>query len=100
VLRVVAIGPSPFGHVDVVPLDDLDGVQRCNVGSASTICVLTTFHWGSTVELQASADAAFLGAEHVQGRTAVVRLHGPRIVDVLLLPTTRHWVAGVHTPGG
>jgi hypothetical protein len=95
VLRVVAIGPAPFGYVDVLPLDDPDGGQICDVGPNPTVCVLTTFRWGATLELRASADAAFTGAEEVRGHTAVVRLHGPRIVDVLLLPTSWRLVARV-----
>jgi hypothetical protein len=83
-----------------MPLDDPDAVETCDVGPDATVCVLTGFRWGTTLELRASADAAFAGAEEVRGHTAVVRLHGPRIVDVLLLPTAWRRVAQVSSAAG
>jgi hypothetical protein len=100
VLRVEAIGPFPSGYVKVVPADDPAGAEMCDVGPTSTVCIFTTFRCGSTLELRASADAAFMGAEEVQGHTAVIRLYGPRIVDVLLLPTTWRLVAGIGAAPG
>jgi hypothetical protein len=100
ILRVAAIGPTPFGYVDVLPLDDPDAGESCYVGPKATVCVLTSFRRGTILELRASADAAFTGAEEVRGHTAVVRLHGPRIVDVLLLPTAWLRVARISSASG